>query len=188
MDLKTLQEKIGQMLDVTLERAKIERERVPYSRSDGFPQAILFLGPMFEVASIPAMWGNENEKYRLMGAVSETAKRTMSMAVILVTDTRWVESDKIAPLMGLPKPEDVGIEKWQDLYTAALKKKFNSYAGNMPPEWYSEALMVVAKGPGVGVIHRVAHYEKGANDSIKWVPASVTPDAVTMNLIPDWWC
>ena len=188
MQLEKLKEKIGLILDVTLERAKINRAQIPYSKVDAFPNAIILLGPSFEVAATPVTWRNEAEKYARMRVVSQTAKETLSMAVILVTDTRFTEADKVAPLMGLPKLDDVGLEKWSELYKQEMHKRFKGYAGNMPAEWYSEAIMVVAKGPGIGIITRSAEYEKGENDSIKWVTRHTSLQAQHFNLLPDWWC
>ena len=58
----------------------------------------------------------------------------------------------------------------------------------MPAEWYSEAIVVAAKGPGIGSIMRAAHYEKGANDTVKWLPDPHEPTEIFFNLLPDWWC
>lgn len=183
-----VKERIGQVLDVTLQRAKSEREAIPYSRQDAFANVIIILGPAFQVATMPGRWSNEEEKYRLMRAVSKTANDVLAMAVILVTDTRWVEGDKVAPLLGIPTIEEVGLDKWQKLYRAEIQKRFKGYLGNMPQEWYSEAIVVIGKGPGIGTLDRFAPYEKGPNDSIQWLPSELEHTAVQFNLLPDWWC
>lgn len=190
--MNDFKEKIGRILDETMERAKINREHIPHSKSDGFAQAIIFIGPTFEVETVPGIWRNEQEKYSLMRAVSNMAKRRLAMVVILVADTRWVEGDKIAPLLGIPTlAETAGLEEWTKLYQREVTKRFKGYLGNMPPEWYSEALIVIAKGPGLGgPMARMARYEKGPNDSIQWVqtPAGETYSDYHFNLLPDWWC
>jgi hypothetical protein len=185
----SLKEKITQIVEMQLELAKKNRERIPYSQTDAFANAVLLIGPTFEVACLPGLWRNEEEKYRFMGAVRKTAEASLSMAVVLITDTRWVEGDKIAPLLGIPTVEELGVEEWQTRYRRAVTEKFKGYVGNMPAEWYSEAVMVIAKGPGFGTIARSARYEKGPNDSIKWLSENWTEMGVHhFNLLPDWWC
>jgi hypothetical protein len=185
-----LREKIDSVLEGVLIRAKKQREEIPYSRTDGFPIIVIVIGPNFEVATLPMTWTDEAEKYARMAEVSQVAKKTFATAVVLITDTRWVEGDKISRLLGIPTLKEAGgLEKWQPLYRRAVQQKFKGYLGNMPPEWYSEAIVAIAKGPVVGTITRSAHYEKGDNDRIRWCDGHNLEEFRTdFNLLPDWWC
>lgn len=183
-------EKIDGILDTLMLVAKQKRAEIPYSNVDGFAQAIVFLGPNFEIDSHPITWRTEPEKYAKMRAVSKVAQEMFCQAVILVSDVRWVDSDKAAKFLGIPTHQEVGLEKWQDLYKREITKRYKGYLGNAPAELYSEAIMVIMKGPRLkGVPTRTAQYEKGPNDSIRWLPkADVVGETMRFNLLPDWWC
>ena len=185
MDLKIT---IGQMLDKTLQLAKQNREKIHYSNVDGFPQAILILGPALEVASLPARWRNEREKYQFMRVVREAAKRSLATAVILVSDTRWLEEETICEKFGIPPTHEIGLERFRELYQRAVTERFKGYVGNMPSDWYTEAIMTIAKGPTIPVMTRSAHYKQGPRDSIQWIEPKYTHTKEIFNLLPDWWC
>lgn len=187
--MKELKEAIDKLLDDLLNHAKQQREAIPYSRTDGFPQAMIALGPNLEASVMDATWKNESEKRRLMRAVSETAKQMLCTAVVLMVDTRWVDGNKISPLLGLPKPDEVGIEEWSKLYSRAVQEKFGGYLGNMPSHYYSEAIIVIAKGPVIGTMARTAPYEKGDKDDIRWLDwKDFSVKTHHFNMLPDWWC
>lgn len=183
-----LKNKIGDLLDKIMELAKKQREGVPYSHTDAVNPIILAIGPTLQPAIIPVKWRDEVEKRIMMRAVSKVAQEMLCTAVVLVSDVRWIQSDKIAPRLGIPTLEEVGLEQWQKLYSDALYKKFKGYVGNMPADWYSEAMMVIAKGPTIGTMERMAVYEKGPNDSIKWLLEEKNLSNSQFNLLPDWWC
>lgn len=184
------EEKIDEILDAMMLIAKQRRAEIPYSKTDSFPQQLLFLGPNLEVGTVPITWCDESEKYTKMRAVSQVAQEMFCQAVILITDVRWVESVKASKLLGLPQLEEVGLEKWQKLYRREITKRYEGYLGNAPAELYSEAVMAVMKGPKLkGIPTRFAVYEKGENDSIRWLPKKkVSESTMSFNLLPDWWC
>jgi hypothetical protein len=164
MELKTV---IGQMLDKTLELAKKQRAAIPYSQTDGFPQSVIVLGPNLEVATLPVLWSTEAEKYARFRAVSKAAKDTLASAVILISDTRWLEEETICEKLGIPPTKEIWLKPFQTLYRNAVTERFGGYLGNMPPDWYTDALITVAKGPTIPVMLRTALYKRGVNDSIE---------------------
>lgn len=189
--MKLDQQKINELLDGLMMTARRQREDIPYSKTDAFPQTIVLLGPNFEVATVPVQWSREPEKYAKMRAVSKVAQTMMCQAVVLITDVRWVAHTKAEKMLGLPSLEEIGLEKWGELYKREVMKRYDGYLGNAPPELYEEAIIVVMKGPRLNQIPmRTAQYEKGPNDSIHWVPRkkSETQGASHFDLLPDWWC
>jgi hypothetical protein len=191
MELTLTQARIDEILDGMMLVAKQQRTQIPYSKVDAFAQVLMFLGPNLEVATYPAIWRNEKEKYALMRAVSEAAKKTLAQAVILISDVRWVENSRAEKILGLPPLAEVGVEEWQTLYKREITKRYGGYLGKAPPELYSEAIMAIMKGPRLnGVPTRMAVYEKGENDSIRWLPKHPESEGIThkFNLLPDWWC
>lgn len=179
--------KINGLLQKLMLAAQLQRSKIPYSEIDSFTNMLVFLGPNLEPATQSITWANENEKYAKMRAVSRVAKEMFCTAVILISDTRWVEDQKIAPLLGIPTAEEVGGERFQELYSKAIAERFKGYVGNMPPEWYSEAIIVVAKGPTCGILSQFAPYEKGPNDGIHWLKSDAKIAQQRFNLLPDWW-
>jgi hypothetical protein len=124
-----------------------------------------------------------------MWALSATARITKAPAVLMISDCRWAHSDKLVPVMGLPSIEKDGIEKFQDEYHRVLAAKYGGQIKNLPHECWSEALVVVAKGPELPVTTRHAPYEEGPGDSIRWLPpdAMPTPGVELWPMLPDWW-
>jgi hypothetical protein len=74
------EKKINELLDAIMLKARENRMQIPYSREDGFPQCVLFLGPNFEPAVQPVTWRDEDEKYHMMRGVSEVAKEMLCRA------------------------------------------------------------------------------------------------------------
>lgn len=187
--MELTQQKINELLDGLMMAAKYQREKIPYSKTDAFPQVLVFLGPELEPCVQPANWRNEQEKYAMMAAVSKVAEMMLCQAVVLITDVRWVEHTKAEKMLGLPSLEEIGVDKWGELYKREVTKRYKGYLGNAPPELYSEAIIAVMKGPGLNQIPiRAASYEKGPNDSIHWLPKTDVGKVAHFNLLPDWWC
>ncbi len=184
-------EELNAKLDAVLKKAMIgaqmQREKIPYSEKDGFPHMLIFLGPNFEMKYAPVGWDSDRRKKLVMRAVSELAKQMFCTAVILISDARWADSRKIGPVLGLPTVEEVGLNEYTRRYVDALDQRFGGYMGNMPPEYFSEAVVVVAKGPRFGVKMEWAQYERGENDGIKWITNDYEMGLQSFNLLPDWW-
>ena len=182
-------EKVRQMLNILLLEAKRQRSNIPYSRVDDLAQAIVVLGPNLEVSSLPVTWRDEREKYAKFKAVSKAAQETFAQAVCLITDVRWVEDKRASEMLGIPPLEEVGIEAFGQNYKRVVTERFGGYLGNAPRGLYSEAIIIIMKGPRLGGPQMLsAPYEEGPNDTIRWLKQPVETKAHNFNLLPDWWC
>jgi hypothetical protein len=186
------EKKINELLDAIMLKARDNRTQIPYSREDSFPQCVLFIGPNFEPAAQPVTWRNEDEKYHMMRGVSEVAKEMLCRAIILVTDTRWTNSDEVQQVLGIKPIKEIGLEEWRKQYSHIVTTKYGGYLKNMPRQCWHEAILVVAKGPEFKgkIPMRMARYERGHGDTIHWLPPMKPEDeyrASEFNLLPDWW-
>ena len=179
--------KIDSLLKKLMISAQAKRDQIPHSEKDSFPNILVFLGPNLEPATQPIDWANEDEKYAKMRAVSQVAKEMLCIAVILITDTRWVEEERAASILGIPRVAEVGLAEYKKNYSRALRDRYKGYLGNAPPELYSEALVVVAKGPTCGTRVQFSQYEKGPGDGIRWLKSDYKVANQEFNLLPDWW-
>lgn len=187
--MELTQSKIDDLLNGLILTAKDHRAKIPYSKTDSFSNTLVFVGPDCEGVVQAITWGNENEKYAKMRAVSEVAKQMFCQAVVLITDVRWVEHTQAEKVLGLPRLDDVGLETWSRMYRHEIMTRYKGYLGNAPPELYGEAVMAIMKGPMLRKVHtRMAPYEKGENDSIRWLPPKDNHSSQHFNLLPDWWC
>jgi hypothetical protein len=185
------QQKIDELLNNLMMEAKRQRAAIPYSRVDDFPQMLVFLGPNLEPATQQITWRNESEKWARMKAVSHVAKEMLCQAVVFITDTRFTDSAKASKILGLPSLKEIGLDKWGELYRREITKRYGGYLGNAPADFYSEAIVIVMKGPRLeGSPTRFAAYEKGENDSIRWLKPKEDESHSTLDfkLLPDWWC
>jgi hypothetical protein len=184
-------QKIDDLLDALMLKAKDVRTGIPYSKEEQFPQCLTMIGQNFEAATVPALWKDEAEKYHVMRNVSALAKLSFTRLVVLITDVRWTTSPEVAKFLGIPELEEIGVEAWGKQYTRVLTARFGGEVKNLPRQYWHEAVCVVMKGPELkGKIPlRMAHYERGPNDSIHWLPTKSDTDYSGMhfNLLPDWW-
>ena len=184
-----LKDRIGAILDKTLELAKTFRAEKPYSAE--FSQTVIMLGPTLEVATVPMTWATEREKFQKFRILSETAKRSLATAIILIADARSVEEETICEKLGIRPVKEIGLEEFQRQYTKIRTERYDGDARNFPPDWYTDLIMTIAKGPTIPVMFRAAYYTKGDRDSIKWLEPTEkqkSPTQELFNLIPDWWC
>jgi hypothetical protein len=182
-------EKVQELLEEFLRIAKQTREKIPFSETDGFPAAIIFLGPNLEPASHPISWHTEQEKYRKMKAVSEVARQMFCQAVALISDTRWVQEKDAVRVLGIPSIAEVGLEKYLDNYRRVVKERYAGYLGNAPKELFTDAIIVAMKGPRLdGPKQASASYKEGPQDSIRWLGPITEEKIAHFNLLPDWWC
>jgi len=181
-------EKVRELLNLLLLEAKRQRGNIPYSNTDGFPQAVVFLGPGLEPVTVPLTWRNEREKYAKMEAVSKTAKDMFCQAVALISDTRWVEEEKIVKVLGVRPLAEIGLEQFQEDYTRIIHERYKGYLGNAPKELFTESIMIAMKGPRLNGPQAIfAPYDQGPNDSIHWLAQPKETGAHHFNLLPDWW-
>jgi hypothetical protein len=183
--------KIDDLLNGLMLMAKQNRANIPYSKDEAFAQVLMFLGPNFETVFAPAMWNNEAEKYTVMRGVSKMAKELLCRAVVLITDTRWTNTNEVDQFLGLPPVTEIGVEAWGKRYSRILTEKYDGQIKNLPRQYWHEAIVIVMKGPEFKgkIPMRFAEYERGPNDSIHWVKSvGVETGAAHFNLLPDWWC
>lgn len=185
-----------QMLNKLLLIAKDDRAGIPYSKDEGFMPKLMFIGPNDEVAISPAVWKDEADKYAMMARAAEAARLTFTQAIVLVSDTRWLQSDvfcehfKITPPMS---SSDDDVKVFQKRYYAILREH-GGQIKNLPRQLWNEAVMVAIKGPRCGTHSVMAPYIQGPGDKVQYLPCDKKPlnqDGDTfkaqMNLIPEWW-
>jgi hypothetical protein len=171
--------------------AREDRARHGYSAEEAFVPKFAIIGPNDEVSMGVALWRNEQEKYAMMSAVAETARKAFAQAIVLVSDTRWVMSDvfckhfKIEPPASLT-PEN--LKAYQKQYLAILREH-DGQMKNLPRHLWREAVMVAIKGPRCGTHTLMAPYDQGPNDSVHYLPVEMPQGdrRQQMNLIPEWW-
>lgn len=180
--------KVEQILDELLEAAKWRRASIPYSENEGMEQMVVFVGPEGEIASQSLTWNDEREKYAKMRAVSEIAKKTLTVAIVMISDTRFTKSDKFGEYFHLPPISEIGFEQWQKEYKTILNGIYGGLIKNLPRELWTEAVLTVIKGPQIPCQSRMAAYTEGPNDSIQFIEtADMKSDGTKFNLLPDWW-
>jgi hypothetical protein len=180
--------KVEQVLDELLEAAKWRRASIPYSDNEGMEQMLVFVGPQGEIASQTMTWNSEREKYAKMRAVSEVAQKTFTVAIVMISDTRFVRSEKFEKYFHLPPISEVGLEKFQQEYKTILNGIYGGLIRNLPRELWTEAVMTVIKGPLIPCQSRLAAYIEGPNDSIQFIETEDTKgEGTKFNLLPDWW-
>lgn len=189
--MELTEEKIQELLKKMADIGKDARNRVAYSNTDGVAQVVIMLGPNLEPATIPMTWKNEKEKWAKMRAISEVAKDTFCQAVVLIIDTRWIDEDGIRRLCNIPPIEEMGLKAFQEAYHKVLKEKYKGYLGNVPPQYWQEAICVLMKGPRVGTRSLMLFYTKGFDDKVRWLKEEEKPmgkvTEIQFNLIPAWW-
>lgn len=181
-------ENIGALLDSLLMTAKAERARIPYSQDEGMRQYVLAIGPNGEAEMLPIQWRDEREKYFKMKAVSKVAQDTLCSAVVLISDTRWTNSDKFGDYFHIPPVKEIGLEKWRKEYHTILGGMYGGLIKNLPRELWSEAVIVIIKGPRIKCESRMAPYVEGPNDTIQYTEETDSFAGIKeFNLLPDWW-
>jgi hypothetical protein len=187
MDLT--KEKYDAMMNMLLDRAKHNREKYGYRDAGKFTQCALIIGPKLEQAISPLAWKDEREKRAQMHALSKAAEAVAALAVVLITDTRWSDSDKISDYFKLPPVKEIGIEKWQELYGEVLSR-YGGRMENLPRELWTEAVCIIGKGPMIETRLVSAHYREGPLDTVEWVGDEYGSDEGYMHrfdLLPQWW-
>ena len=179
---------VEQVLDELLEAAKRRRASIPYSENEGMEQTIVFVGPTGQVGSVPLTWSDEREKYAKMKAVSQVAKDTFCAAIVMISDTRFVQSEKFEKYFHLAPVSETGFEGFQKEYITILNGIYGGLVKNLPRELWTEAVVVVIKGPLIPARNRMAAYIEGPNDSIQFIETKdMKSDGTKFNLLPDWW-
>jgi hypothetical protein len=179
------------LLNKMLLVAKEDRARYKYSEEEAFVPKVMFIGPENEVFVTPAQWRGEREKYAMMSAAAEVARKTFAQAIMLASDTRWVLFEPFNNYFHVEPPrsmERAETDAYQQRYLAILREH-DGQVKNLPRQLWSEAVMVAIKGPRCGTHHIMAPYDRGPNDTVHYLPPERDQDnaRTQMNLIPEWW-
>jgi hypothetical protein len=147
----------------------------------------MFIGPNDENFVTPAQWRDEREKYAVMSAAAEVARKTFAQAILLASDVRWLKSETFCEhfKINAPRiPEEVAA--YQQQYLAILRE-YDGQMKNLPRQLWQEAVIVAIKGPRCGTHTILAPYDRGPNDTVHYLPPENDFARTEMNLIPEWW-
>jgi hypothetical protein len=161
----------------------IQQKRI-VTTDDGFKMRVKIVGPSAQIAHMPVTWANEDEKRRAMLAVSHTAKLTLSQAVIITTDARFVNVPGFCKRFGIAESTATNFEAFE-LERRRIMKGFDFYMGNLPADCYDDNLLVMVKGPRIArmmstkyaIVEGVAVFEQVEDKGEK----------ITIEMIPEWW-
>jgi hypothetical protein len=162
----------------------IEQKR-KVTGDDEFTMRVKVVGPYGQIANTPVVWRNEQEKRKAMWAVSQTAKMTVSQAVIVTSDARFLNVPGFCKRFGIAEPTPGNLEAF-DLERRRVMKGFDFYMGNLPRDCFDENLLVAIRGPRVCRM-AIAKYTvvKGV---VVFEPTMEDKDAkVIVNMVPEWW-
>jgi hypothetical protein len=187
---------VNNLLNKLILVARDDRASKPYSSDESFVPKVLLIGPYDETTVIPIGWRNEADKYAKLEIVADAARRTLSQAIVLISDTRWLQSNAFCEHFKIDPPrstEPADVEEFQKRYLAILSQH-DGQIKNLPRHLWSEAVMVAIKGPMCGTHSLLAPYTQGPGDKVRYLPREDQPfrkDSQTwkekMNIIPDWW-
>jgi hypothetical protein len=185
MELTT--EKIEMLLKTTLAIAKGFKEKTGYRKD--FTSMAIALGPELEPSIIPLKWNTNREKEILMQSIAMTARQTGTVAVALVTDSRWCLLDKFAKYFHLPPIESMTLQEWQRQYHEILHGVYGGSMEYLPRELWGEGVVVAIKGPALEPRTVTATYSEGPNDTIKWEdgPCEGKEISSEIGILPNWW-
>jgi hypothetical protein len=171
--------------------AKEDRARHNYSAEEAFVPKVAIIGPNDESFVAVANWRNEQEKYAMMRAAAETARKMFAQAIMLASDTRWVLFEPFNNYFHVDPPrsmERADVEAYQRRYLVILREH-GGQVKHLPRQLWSEAVMVAIKGPRCGTHSIMAPYDQGPNDTVHYLSAEILKRdrREQMNLIPEWW-
>jgi hypothetical protein len=151
-----------------------------------FTMRVKAIGPGGQIAKLPIVWRNEDEKRRAMWAVSRVAKDTLSQAVMVTSDARFLNTTGFCKRFGIAEPTVATLEEF-NRERFRVMKGFDDYMGNLPNDCYYENLIVAIRGPQVC---RMASTRYAlVNGALVFEPMDDNKNATTlrMDLIPAWW-
>jgi hypothetical protein len=186
--MNVTQEYIDTLLDGVVKKARFNREKIGYDSQDFVP-TILAVGPSGEIAAQPMGWTSDLEKRMKMEALSRTARQLGALAIVMINDARWTNSDKFGAYFHLPSPAAIGLEAWKQEYYSILRGTYGGDLRLLPRELWGEAVIVSMKGPLFEPKMKILGYQKGPNDTVDWtgemLDEGFSPGEI--NVLPDWW-
>jgi hypothetical protein len=177
---------VKELLNTWLLIAKDDRARHKYSEDESFVPKVAIIGPNDEIFVAGAAWRNEQQKYAMMEAIADTARKLVAQAVVFVSDARWLLSAQFCDHFKIEQPGNVEAYKQQYL---AILREHGGQMKNLPRHLWREAVTVGIKGPRCGSHVLMAPYDQGPNDTVHYLPAEMPKGEprYEMNLIPEWW-
>ena len=180
---------VHEILHTELFEAMEQRSKVPYSEENGFRMSVKAYNPFSgKFFMLPLSWRSHAEKQDVMAKASLIAHYAAMPALIVATDTRWVESTKFADHFQLPKPD--GQPESVDAYYREFRRIVKAHDGDfarLPRSVWHEAILVWIKGPETGTHVLSSTYERGDLDSVRWLETFNEAPNPIVNLIPDYW-
>jgi hypothetical protein len=187
--MQVTQEYIDTLLDGVLKKAKYNREIIGYAADEKFAPVALAVGPKGEIAVMDMGWNTPREKRIKHEALSMAAKSEGATAIVLVNDVRWTNSDKFSDYFHIERPNVMGLEAWQEEYLSILRGTYGDSIKELPRELWGEGICVSVKGPLFEPRIRMAHYERGHNDTVVWLTEKYEEGFANaqISILPDWW-
>jgi hypothetical protein len=173
---------IEELVTHTMKIAKLHREQAGFSGS--FAPLAIVVGPEGQQVRQPTPYHSRKEKQAMMQAISLTARSFGAVAILLVSDTRYVKCDDFTKRFNLP--EDLSWDEWQQHYVEILDKHFGGEMANLPITLLTDAMVVAIKGPLVETKSYFLPYHEGVGDSVRWDDPDPHHDAQIL-MLEDWW-
>lgn len=165
---------------------------MPYD--EGFPPIVTVIheieGKYGRRSTDAISWKNNQEKHRLMSLLSRTARQFQTPAIILSSDTFWLNAERFAEHFHLPPPSKPSFETFRDQYHAILKRDYDGYLGNLPRELCTEAVITAIKGPGVEGCGFFSTAYTGRGKDIRFESTELQGGDCgysDLAMLPDWW-
>jgi hypothetical protein len=178
---------VKELLNKMLLVAKEDRARYKYSQEEAFVPKVMFIGPENEVFVTPAQWRGERDKYAVMSAAAEVARKTFAQAIVLASDSRWIKAETFCEHYKINPPRThEEVAAYQQQYLAILREH-DGQMKNLPRQLWQEAVIVALKGPRCGTHTILAPYDRGPNDTVHYLSTENDFARTEMNLIPEWW-
>jgi hypothetical protein len=177
-----------QMLDRMLELAKTERAHFKYSGDEKFGPTAVVVGSDSSIESFPLNFRDEDEKQKMGRSIATIALGRRAFAVVLISDTRWINSDRLTEHFRMKPVAEIGIEQFRRDYHKILAAH-GGQIKNFPRSVWNEAVVVAVKGPTIDTAIRMANYIEGPDDTVEYayVEDQTPPFGGELELIPDWW-
>lgn len=183
-------EYIDELMAHATKIGKRERGKIGYKDDHRFTPVAIVVGPGGEQAVFPFEHKSPRHKQIMATALAQAARSEGALAIVLVSDTRWANSEKFSAYFHLPDPKTMGLEAWTKEYSSIVNGIYGGSLGNCPREVWEEALVIAVKGPLITPRMMMLKYREGKNDTVEWLQEESVGDMkfqIQFSVIPDWW-
>jgi hypothetical protein len=182
---------INELLAAEMAWAMCEREKLPFSASNGFRPRVTIIGPGGQLARVPCEWGSRDEMHQSMARIAVAARLTGAQAVMLASDSSAMDVAKVAEFLGLPVPvpgEPDSLAAFSREYAKVFNGDLlNRDMRNLPKEYWVDSIIVAIKGPKFRSAGTKADYTEGDGDAVVWTKEEIKPSVYEFKLLPDYW-